>query len=98
MSVLFTRIGTPNPGQQVEALKYAKLRQAAVNKLYALNAEVYVRFGGPVGQVVMVETFESLAAVEKMKNASIRDTIENQIPMAPPGVFQSVEEHAWIPT
>ncbi|MDM0080027.1 MULTISPECIES: hypothetical protein [Variovorax] len=96
MPVLFTRIGIPHPGQQTEALKFAKARKEAVNKLYSLNAEVYVRFGGPVGQIVMVESFESLAEVEKMKTAAIRDSIDNKIPMAPPGVFQTVEEHAWM--
>ncbi|MEF7614589.1 hypothetical protein V4F39_11775 [Aquincola sp. MAHUQ-54] len=96
MPVLFTRIGTPHPGQQAQALEYAKARKEAVNKSYALNAEVYVRFGGPVGQVVMLESFESLAALEKMKQAAIKDSIEHKIPTAPAGVFQSVEEHAWI--
>jgi hypothetical protein len=96
MSVLFTRIGTPVPGMQAEALSYARARRDAVNKAYALHAEVYLRFGGPVGQVVMVETFENLAAVEKMKMAAIKDSIEHKIPTAPPGTFSSVEEHAWI--
>jgi hypothetical protein len=96
MSVLFTRIGTPNPGMQAEALTYAKARRDAVNKAYALHAEVYLRFGGPVGQVVMVETFENLAAVEKMKLAAIQDSIDHKIPTAPAGTFASVEEQAWI--
>jgi hypothetical protein len=96
MSVLFTRIGTPHPGMQAEALAYAKTRRDAVNKAYALHAEVYLRFGGPVGQVVMVETFENLAAVEKMKRAAIQDTIDHKIPTAPAGTFASVEEQAWV--
>ena len=96
MTVLFTRIGTPHPGNQAEALKYAKARQEAVNKTYALSAEVYVRFGGPVGQVVMVESFENLAALEKMKTAAIQDTIAGKIPTAPAGIFSTIEEHAWL--
>ena len=96
MTVLFTRIGTPVPGRQSEALDYAKARRDAVNKTFALHANVYIRFGGPVGQVVMVEQFESLADVEKMKRASIKGSVEHSIPTAPAGVFQSVEEHAWI--
>ena len=44
----------------------------------------------------MVEQFESLADVEKMKRASIKGSVEHSIPTAPAGVFQSVEEHAWI--
>lgn len=98
MTVLFTRIGTPNPGHQVEALEYAKARKEAVNKKYDLHAECYTRFGGPVGQVVMVETFENLAAVEKFKLEIVKASVAHQIPVAPAGVFQSVEERVWITT
>ena len=96
MTVLFTRIGTPVPGHQLDAIEYAKARRDAVNKNYALHAEIYVRFGGPVGQVVMVESFEDMGAVERMKRACYADDVKHKIPHSPAGTFQSIEEHAWI--
>lgn len=96
MPVLLTRIGTPVPGRQVEAMEYAQSRKEAVNKTYALHAEVYLRFGGPVGQVVMVETFENLDAIEKLKKDVISASMKHKLPVAPAGVFSEVEERVWI--
>ena len=46
MTVLFTRVATPIPGKILEAVQYAQARRDAVNKTYALHAEMYVRFYG----------------------------------------------------
>ncbi|WP_213955117.1 MULTISPECIES: hypothetical protein [unclassified Variovorax] len=96
MTVMFTRIGTPHAGHQQDAMVYAKKRCEAVNQVYALHAQVYARFGGPAGQVVMLETFENMAALEKLKMATMDPANNAKIPVAPEGVFQSVEEHIWI--
>jgi hypothetical protein len=96
MSVLLTRIGIPHPGKQSEALKYAQARRDAVNKKFALNAKVYLRFGGLVGQVVMVESFADLAAIEKMKREIVAATQAGHFGTAPADVFDSIEEHVWI--
>jgi len=96
MTVLFTRVATPVPGKILEAVQYAQARRDAVNKTFALHAEMYVRFGGPVGQVVMVETFESLDAMEKMRMAMYGNTVDGKIPKAPEGVFQSLDEFVWL--
>ena len=81
----------------LEAVQCAKARSDAVNKTYAVHAEMYVRFGGPVGQVVMVETFESLDAMERLRMAMYSDaTSGGKIPKAPEGVFQSVDEFVWL--
>jgi hypothetical protein len=96
MTVMFTRIGTPHAGHQAEAMAYAKKRCEAVNEVYALHAQVFARFGGPAGQVVMLETFEDMAALEKLKLATMDPANASKIPNAPEGVFQSVEEHIWI--
>ncbi|MEJ8855686.1 hypothetical protein WKW79_13975 [Variovorax robiniae] len=96
MTVMFSRIGTPHAGHQQAAMVYAKQRCEAVNKVFALHAHVYARFGGPAGQVVMLETFENMAALEKLKLASMDPANHAKLPVAPEGVFQSVEEHIWI--
>ncbi|MDR1967476.1 MAG: hypothetical protein LBQ32_02120 [Burkholderiaceae bacterium] len=98
MSVLLTRIGTPHPGKQSEALKYAHARRDAVNKNYGLHANVYLRFGGPVGQVVMVESFADVAAVEKLKREIVAATQAGTFNVSPADVFDAIEEHVWIST
>jgi len=96
MTVMFSRIGTPHAGRQQEAMIYARKRCDAVNQVFALHAQVYARFGGPAGQVVMLETFENMAALEKLKMASMDPANHAKLPVAADGVFQSVEEHIWI--
>lgn len=96
MSVVFTRIGTPIPGHQTEAFEFVKKRAAAVNAAYGTQAEVHVRFGGPIGQIVMVSRHETLAELEVIKRKVIEDSTAGHIPVAPPGVFSSVEDAIWL--
>lgn len=96
MSVVFTRIGTPLPGKQAQAFEYVKTRAVAVNKAYGTNAEVHVRFGGPIGQLVMVSTHENVQELEDIKRKVIADTASGKIPAAPEGVFSSVEDAIWL--
>ncbi|MDR2239898.1 MAG: hypothetical protein LBE33_05590 [Zoogloeaceae bacterium] len=96
MTVLFTRTGTPYPGRQSDALKFAKARRDAINQKFGLKAKVYVRFGGDVGQVVMIEEFPDLAAVEKVKRGAIASAAAVQFENAPSDVFQKIEETAWL--
>lgn len=96
MGVVFTRIGTPLPGKQVEAFEFVKKRAAAVNAAYGTAAEVHVRFGGPVGQVVMVSRHSHVQELEDIKRKIIEDTASGKIPVAPAGVFASVEDAIWL--
>lgn len=96
MGVVFTRIGTPLPGKQAEAFNFVKARAAAVNAAYGTNAEVHVRIGGPIGQVVMVSTHKNVQELEDIKRKVIEDSGAGKIPVAPVGVFSSVEDAIWL--
>jgi len=96
MSVVFTRIGTPLPGKQAEAFEFVKGRAAAVNKAYGTNAEVHVRIGGPIGQMVMVSYHKSIQELEDIKRRVIEDSSSGKIPVAPEGIFSNVEDAIWL--
>jgi hypothetical protein len=98
MTVIFTRIATPVPGKQSDALKYVKARRDAVNKKFAADARVYLRFGGPAGQILAVETFADLDAVLKLKQEVAAATDAGHFGVVPSGVFESIEEHVWVST
>ena len=96
MSVVFTRIGTPLPGKQAQAFEFVKQRAAAVNAAYGTSAEVHVRFGGPIGQVVMVSRHKNVQEIEDIKRKVIEDSGKGKIPTAPEGVFATVEDAIWL--
>lgn len=96
MGVVFTRIGTPHPGKQAQAFEFAKKRAAAVNAAYGTEAEVHVRFGGPLGQVVMVSRHKNVQELEDIKRRVIEDAASGKIPVAPEGVFATVEDAIWL--
>ncbi len=96
MGVVFTRIGTPLPGKQAEAFKFVKERAAAVNAAYGTQAEVHVRLGGPIGQVVMVSRHKSVQELEEIKRRVIEDSAKGALPVSPDGVFSSVEDAIWL--
>ncbi len=96
MGVVFTRIGTPYPGKQAEAFEFVKKRAEAVNRLYGTQAEVRVRMGGPIGQVLMVAQHKNLQELEDIKRKVIVDSASGKIPVAPEGIFQNVEDAIWL--
>lgn len=96
MGVVFTRIGTPFPGKQAQAFDFVKKRAAAVNAAYGTKAEVHVRMGGPIGQVVMVSRHTSVQELEDIKRKVIEDSSTGKIPVAPENVFSSVEDAIWL--
>lgn len=96
MGVVLTRTGWAMPGKQGEAAAFAEKRSAYVNENYGGNSRVMVRIGGPLGQVVMVSHFDSLASLEEAKRKVIKDTIAGKFPTAPEGVFSRVEEAIWL--
>lgn len=95
MTAVFLRVGNPIPGKQTEALKYIKERVAAINAAYGVHAEVYVRFGGPIGQVGVVSRHESVADIEKVKAQVARDVQAGKIAPVPAGVFQEVRDFVY---
>lgn len=96
MGAVFTRIGTPLPGKQAEAFEFVKKRAAAVNAAFGTQAEVHVRLGGPLGQVVMVSRHKDVGEIEAIKRKVIDMSATGEIPIAPPGVFSSVEDAIWL--
>lgn len=96
MGVVFTRIGTPMPGKQAEAFEFVKKRASAVNAAYGTTSEVHVRFGGPVGQVVMISRHKNVQEIEDIKRKVIEDSATGKIPVSPDGVFSSVEDTIWL--
>ena len=96
MGAVFTRIGTPLPGKQAQAFEFVKQRAAAVNAAYGTQAEVHVRFGGPIGQVVMISRHKDVQEIEEIKRKVIDDSGAGKIPMAPEGVFEHVEDAIWL--
>lgn len=96
MGAVFTRIGTPFPGKQAEAFEFVKKRAAAVNAAFGTKAEVHVRLGGPLGQVVMVSNHKDVAEIESIKRRVIEMSTKGEIPVAPEGVFSSVEDAIWL--
>jgi hypothetical protein len=96
MGVIFTRIGTPLPGKQTEAFAFVKSRATAVNAAYGTSAEVHVRLGGPIGQVVMVSRHANVQEIEDIKRKVMEDSASGKIPTAPEGVFSSVEDAIWL--
>jgi hypothetical protein len=96
MTVIYTRIGRPNPGRQVEALQFAKKRAEAINSLYGAKQEVALRFGGPLGEIVSIARHDKLSELEDIKRKVVADTTAGKIPTSPPGVFEQVEEHVWL--
>lgn len=96
MSVVFTRIGTPLPGKQAEAFKFVKQRTAALNSLYGIKAEVQVRAGGPLGQMVVVSNHKNIQELEDIKRRVIEDSAAGKIPVAPETLFSSVEDAIWL--
>ena len=96
MGVVVTRTGWSVPGKQGEAVAFAEKRSALINEKYGGNSRIMVRIGGPVGEIVMVSHFDSLADFEKGKRAVVKDTIAGKFPTAPDGVFARVEEAIWL--
>ena len=94
--VVVTRTGWSVPGKQGEAVAFAEKRSKLINKKYGGDSRVMVRIGGPVGEVVMVSHFDSLADFEKGKRKVIKATIAGDFPTAPKGVFARVEEAIWL--
>jgi hypothetical protein len=84
------------PGKQGEATAFAEKRSAYINENYGGSSRVMVRIGGPIGQVVMVSHFDSLASLEVAKRKVIKDTIAGKFPTAPEGVFSRAEEAIWL--
>lgn len=96
MGVIFTRIGTPLPGKQAQALEFVKQRTAAVNAACGTTAEVHVRFGGVMGQTVMVSRHKNVQEIEDIKRKVIDGVATGKIPSAPEGVFSNVEDAIWL--
>lgn len=98
MSVIFTRTATPLPGKHVEALKYVKERAAALKSIYGVDAQVSVRLGGPLGQVITVSRHKTLQEVEDLRRKVMVDAAAGSLPTSTASVFQSVEDAIWMST
>lgn len=96
MSVIFTRTGTPNSGKQVEALAFVKKRAAALKSLYGVDAQVSVRLGGSLGQVITVSRHKTLQEVEDLRRKVMADTAAGKVPSSTAGVFSHVEDAVWM--
>ena len=96
MSVVFTRTGTPLPGKQAAAFEFLKNRVAYVNEAYGLKAELHVRFGGPLGQVVMVSHHANLQELEDIKRRVIADSTAGKMPAYNDALFSNVEDAVWL--
>lgn len=92
MTAVFLRVGNPVPGKQTEALKYIKERVAAVNAAYGVNAEVFTRFDGPLGQLGVVSRHTSVAEIEEVKGRVNKDVLAGKIAPVPAGVFQEIRD------
>jgi hypothetical protein len=96
MGVVWTRTGTPFPGHQAEAFEFAKKRAAAVNAAYGTQVEVHVRFGGPLGQIVMISRHKNVQEIEDIKRKVIEDSASGKIPSSNGNIFASVDDAIWL--
>lgn len=96
MTAVIARIGTPVPGKQAEAYAFAVKRAGILKELFGIEQQVYVRFGGPVGQIMGVSQHDSIGQIAELKAKVIRATNEGKVPTAPSGVFAHVEEALYI--
>ncbi|MDE2367404.1 MAG: hypothetical protein KGN16_00410 [Burkholderiales bacterium] len=96
MSALIARVGIPYPGKQAEAYEFAKKRTDAINKAYGVNTELFIRFGGPVGEIVGLTRHASVAEIEAVKRKIIAATNKGDIPTSPDHLFASVHEYIWL--
>lgn len=96
MAALIARVGIPLPGKQAEAFEFAKKRTEAVNKAFGINTELFVRFGGPVGEIVGLTRHASVAEIEAIKRKVIAATHAGEVPTSPDHLFASVHEYIWL--
>ena len=96
MTVVFTRIVTPNSGHLSECLKFAKKRAKALKKAYGLDISINTRFGGPAGQLNMVSYHDNTGDLEKIRRKVMKGVEEGEIPQPKPGIVKNVEDAIWI--
>lgn len=96
MAAIIARIGTPVPGKQAEAFAFAVSRAKVLKELFGIEQDVYVRFGGPVGQVMGVSQHDSVGQIAELKAKVISATNAGKVPTAPAGVFAHVEEAIYL--
>ena len=71
MAAMFARIRTPVAGKHVDGYKFAVERAKAMKEVLGVDQEVYVRLGGPVGQVIAVSKHNNIAEIEEVKKKVI---------------------------
>lgn len=96
MTVILTRIVTPNPGHFDDTLKFTKKRVAALKKAYGLDISINARVGGPAGQLNVAVYYDSMAELEKTRRKIIKGVASGKIPQSEPGAIKSVEDFIWM--
>lgn len=96
MPVVMTRVGTPLPGKQGQALEFMKKRAAALEKNYGIKAQLHYRFGGPLGQMQLVSHHKNLQEVEELRRKIIADTGSGKLPISEGSLFENVEDRIWL--
>ena len=96
MTVIMTRIVTPNSGHFDDVLQFSKRRVAALKEAYGLDVSINSRVGGPAGQLNMAVYYDSMAELEEMRRKIIEGVADGTIPQPEPGIIKSVEDAVWM--
>ncbi|MHA1536637.1 MAG: hypothetical protein ACTSUD_03705 [Alphaproteobacteria bacterium] len=96
MSVVFTRIITPVPGQLAQAAAFMKKRAEAISSAYGIEVLLNARVGGPVGQMGMVSQHDSLADFEELRRKIIADVGAGKLPTPDVGLLHHADDALWL--
>ena len=96
MSVVFTRVGTPLPGQLGSAAAFMQERANAIKSAYGVDVGINARFGGPVGQMALVSYHDGLAELEEIRRKIIADVGAGKLPTPKPGIFHHSDDVIWL--
>lgn len=98
MSVVVTFLATPVPGKEAVGLRFINDRAAELRSLApGAQVEVAVRFGGPIGQILLVGRHEDLKEPEGlMRGVITSQTAGGNIGASDERIFESVEQAVWI--
>lgn len=96
MTVILTRIVTPNPGHFDDALQFTKKRVAALKEAYDLDVSINSRIGGPAGQLNLAVYYDNMAELEETRRKIIDGVSEGKIPQSEPGTIKSVVDYIWM--
>ena len=96
MTVVFTRTGTPLPGQLGPAAAFMQERANAIKSAYGVDVGINARFGGPVGQMQLVSYHDGLAEMEEIRRKIMADVAAGDLPTPKPGIFHHSDDAVWL--